>query len=391
MSDQLRVQPLFPAHLLSSDPQARVNYFRQTALISHPEFEKCLASLFEKCAFPTDRNVILLVGPTGVGKSRVQEALKLKLDAAVASNDRRRGQGEAVYQKLRAPAKGSYDFAVMQKEVLSKMGAPLVERTRPVVHRAVGSAAVPTLHHGARSGDLFERGIAQRFFNELISRHPSALLLDEARAIFEVGRPQSQKQRADRLKLPMNFIKDVANLGSCALVLAGANDFLELAVLSGQNARRSHLVHFQPYANTSEGRQGFAIGVLGLLSHLPIAHEINPVTAATEFLVHGFGCVGITAGLLTDALGAALHRNVPMTLDLVRAFYYPAAQALAIRREIEEGKRLAAKFLSTEELLGDDESLNDACNGTAATTSSRRTLKPGETKPSHQQHTAKDW
>jgi hypothetical protein len=350
-----------------------------------------------RTAFPTSRNLVLLIGGTGVGKSTLLRKLRDRINSKISDNARAAGQVGCVYTELRAPRKGSFDFSVLHRDLLIGLGAPLVANTRPIVHRAADGIHVPTLLVERDIAALRGQALEDRFFREVKGRKPIAMLIDEAAAIFKTARPRDENDRIERLKIQADIVKGMATHAETSVVLGGAYDFFDLALSSGQNARRSVIVHVEPYDNDSEGIAGFVAALTSLLCHLPAKHSIEPITAATELLLQGLGCIGIAAGILAEALCESIVTNKPLTIEIVRKYYYPAAALNVMRRELEEGRRRVNDFLTLEQLMPDGTDASAPVEGakTAGTASpqalSHRPLKPGETRPNHMSGVTAAW
>lgn len=396
MSDA-KIVPRFPPDLLSKSLKDRMHYFVEEAVVDHPVLTENLDGLDIHTAFPTSRNLVLVVGGTGVGKSTLLRKLRDRISNKVSDVARAAGQVGSVYVQLRTPKTGSFDFAVLHREILISLGAPLVGKTRPIVQRAAGDVYVPTLLVERDIAALRGQALEDRFFRDIKLRMPRAVLIDEAAAIFKTARPKDEADRLARLKTQADIVKGMATHAESSVVLGGAYDFFDLSLSSGQNARRSLVVHVEPYDGDANGIAGFVAGLTSLLCHLPAAHSIDPTTAAIELLLQGLGCIGIAAGILAEALREAIVTNEPLTMEIVRKYYYPKAALDVMRRELDEGRRRVNAFLTLEQL---------APEGTGASASGERSspqgadsppsrygkrLKPGETRPGHMAGVTSAW
>ena len=212
--------------------------------------------------------------------------------------------------------------------------------------------------------------------------------MDEAINIFEVGKPKSERERIAQLKAQANKLKTFGNKTPTTIVLAGAYDFYDMTLVSGQIARRSSIIHMEPYTMTVSGLEGFVKALIGLLSHLPIEHELDPDLYATEFFLQCLGCVGTLKNILSAALNTALKRKKSLTIDLVRESYFTAAQLEVMSSEMKAGVKRVRELLSMEQLA---ERTEAASPRPADSSGGSRKLAPGETKPSHRREAAEKW
>ena len=380
---------LFPPELLTAPLERRMRYFTEEAVVEHPRQTDLINQLLVLTAYPTARNLILVIGPTGAGKSTLLRHLNKRINAAVGSSNDETGQIGSIYLELETPGKGAFDYKEIYSGALTAMGAPLVGMTRPIVVREVGGLRIPTLLVERDSTELRGRGLKQRFYEELRRRKPAALMLDEARALFAIGRPKNDEDRLARLKVQADLAKNIANTADLTLVLGGSFDFFDLSHSSAQNARRSLTIHVRPYGDQEADCLGFASAALGLISHLPIEHTLEPALVAIELKLQSLGCVGTAAGILADALREAIHNGVILTMDLLRKHYYPAAALTTMRAELAEGMGRVDKMLSLEDLAGPGKSPPPHPPSSPAAKAPK--LKPGETKPSNMAGMTKGW
>lgn len=363
--------------------EQRLHYFIFGAVVEHPMLTHHLQVLETLTFYPTPRNLVLVIGGTGVGKTKLLKRLHQRVRAALNEAQRNAGHVGAVYEELRSPSKGTFDFSTVHRAILRDMGTQLVDKTRPLVLRDAGGTQLQTLLVERDCSRLSDRAIEDRCFSEIDRRKPRAIILDEARSIFKIARPKNGGDRDDRLKIQSDHCKDLANRANASVMLGGAYDFFDLSVLSGQNARRSTIVHLRPYAADGDGLAGFATGVLGLLSHLPIEHDLDPAVVAVELFLQGLGCIGLAAGILSDALREALVRRVKLTINLVRKMYYSDASLRTMRAELNEGIARVDALMALEDLADRSSSPSPPPPPDDGKSKSARVLKPGECAPSN--------
>jgi len=374
-----------------------MQYFVHEAVVDHPIFREKLDRLEVLTAFPTSRNLVLLVGSTGTGKTTLQKKLCERINGNLKATAQQAGQVACVYVPLRPPKKGPFDFSVLHREVLIGLGTPLVGKTRPIVQRAAGGISLPTLLVERDIASLRGEALETRFFREIKFRKPRAVLLDEAKSIFKTAKPKNDDDRLEKLKNQADIVKGMASHTETTVVLGGAYDFFELSLSSGQNARRSVIVHIEPYGSDPSGIQGFVEGLTSLLCHLPANHAIDPITAATELFLQGLGCIGIAAGILAEALCEAIVTNQPLTMELVRKYCYSRVALDVMRTELNEGRRRVNAFLTLDDLMSTDpeppagKNVHPPSTPVDKTGTSGRPLKPGDTKPSHMAGVTSAW
>lgn len=374
-----------------------MRYFVEEAVVEHPELSEKLKALDVLTSFPTARNLVLVVGGTGVGKTTILRTLSERINCRLSEAAKAAGQVGGVLVKLRPPEKGTFDFSALYRDVLHKLGAPLVERTRPIVCRTAGAANIPTLLVERDITALHSQALQDRFFREIKLRRLRALLVDESAAIFKTARPKHAYDRRERLQTQADIVKGIATHAESSVVLSGAYDFFDLSLSSAQNARRSTIVHLEPYDQDDKGIRGFTTAVMGLLCHLPAAHSIDVTAAVSELMLYGLGCVGTAAGILADGLRESIVDGKPLTMAVVRKYYYPEAALNVMRGELADGRARVNAFLRLEDLVPRGDSSGATTEGAIQhgadswPVRAGRRLKPGETKPDHLAGATEAW
>jgi hypothetical protein len=386
------VAPLFPPQLLDAPPQQRSKYFKSVC-VSHPRFDTALQEadrLLNPCL---TQRFVLLVGPTGVGKSALLHTIvnrrtsrredTLRLDAC---------RIPAICLEAEAPDEGSFNFRSLHFAMLAEMQSALIEDTLEQVDREAGPAKVLSLQVEFHGRKATKDALRQRVRTSLLNRNVEVCCIDEARHIFAIGKERYRGQAREMFLTQATKLKSLINKTPTSLLLAGAYDLFALSQASGQLARRTRLVHFESYGTSRDDLKGFCKGLLGLLAHLPARHDIDPIADSAEICLHTAGCVGIANDLLDEALVRHCEDGVPLDIALLRGYYLSANALTTIRREMTEGAKQVNRLLSNAELCaGKDFDQDPPPQRPPAATRNTRTLKPGDTTPSHRADAAGKW
>lgn len=384
------IESKYPKHLLSASVDERLEYFVVEVIVDHPILNQVVNDLDEKANRLLERRLVLLVGGTGTGKSAALRRLKAKrlrdrADAIAANHQ----IVPAILLEVEAPDKGQFAFSSLYSSALREMHAALVHRTVPIVERQAGQRSVASIGVEFAGRRLDGNELKSRFIGNLIDRQIELACLDEAINIFKVGRPRSEKDRKEQLKEQADKLKSFVNIQTpTTLVLAGAYDFYDLMLTSGQNARRSTLVHMEPYTMAVKGLKGFADALIELIAHLPTLHLLEPNEIATELFLQCLGCIGILKNILNDALNLAMRANETLTMEHVRRSYYTTAQLDVMRAEMEKGIELVRKVMTISQMA--ERAKKVAADHPKKPTTPNK-LAPGETKPSHRSDAASEW
>ena len=386
----MAVERKFPLELLEASDQERMEYFVTQVMVDHPMLDQTLSILEDRVNPLLEKRLVLLLGGAGVGKTALLKKIVDRRAASKANHIKENPQiVPSIYYEVEAPDKGKFAFSALYRGALVSMNSAQIDRTLPLVERKVREQAVQTLYieHAERKASTY--ALKHRFILNLVDRQVELLCLDEAINCFKVGKVRTEDERKIQLKEQADKLKTFANKTPTTIVLAGSYDFYDLTLVSGQIARRSAIVHMEPYDNSPAGLKGFATALIGLLSKLPIEHDLDPGSCAVEFYLQSLGCIGNLKNILSDALLKALQRKVRLTKSLVRECFFTASQLEVMRAEMSQGVERVRKLMSIEELVKNMPVSESASDSSPAMTGKK--LAPGETTPSRRSIATKNW
>ena len=305
----------------------------QEYTVAHPHLVEAKDRLVAAIRGNAPNSLILVIGPTGVGKStlrgRVEQLLTTESLPALESDPTRM---PVVSVEAVAPPSGSFNWRDHFKRMLSAMDEPLIERKRILPPCGSESDLVFTPGPKAAGGEYY-RAVEQA----LRYRRPCAVLIDEAQHLAKMS---SGRRLLDQL----DVIKSLANRTGTVHALFGTYDLLAFRNLSGQLSRRSIDVHFRRYrADNAEDRKAFMNVLCSFERQIPLPEPADLV-ANWEFLYErSVGCVGILKEWLVRTLSAILRRgSTTLTLRDLTVHALTVSQCEKILAEITEGEmRLA--------------------------------------------------
>jgi energy-coupling factor transporter ATP-binding protein EcfA2 len=247
------------------------------------------AELSEVLADPGPTLLVLLVGPTGVGKTTLLQALTARVIEREADDLRRNPAripiaGISVIQT----ENGRFDEADYYRRALLALHEPLIGRKIAADDFASNPLLKPPPRL-ASAADL--RRLLERV---LVWRGPLAFWLDNAHALASGWVEQR-----------LEWLRSLADATNTPHVLAGTYDLLHMWNLNGQLGRRSHDIHFGRYhLEQAADQEGFLRVLVSFEQRLP---EGTDLLGAWELLYErSIGCVGIVKDWLTLAYRAAL-------------------------------------------------------------------------------------
>src|SRR2546426_763948 len=292
----------FPHALLQAAQSERLGYFRAYT-IAHPRLKAVSDAVGRAIQEPAGRALILVIGPTGVGKTtlrlRMEQELQQRFLAAGAPEP---GRIPVVGLEAVAPDSGHFSWKEYYRRALRALEELLIDDKIDYAtpHRFRNHAGEFTVPHRVGNPEL-----RQAMEQALRHRRPAAVLIDEAQHVTKMA---SGRRLADQL----DCLKSLASLTGCVHVLIGTYELLPCRNLSAQLSRRSIDIHFPRYrAEHPDDVSAFQRAIFSFQRHLPLAQEPDLWRDWEYCYTHSIGCIGILKDWFTRALADALDRGAP--------------------------------------------------------------------------------
>src|SRR6266567_8770516 len=332
----------FPRDLLAQPIATRLHYF-ETKVVAHQHLKEVHAILLHAIRYPAGASLIVVFGPTGVGKTTLRQRIERQLlEDAMTDPSLFPGHIPVVAMEAASPDSGSFHWKDYYTRALLALDEPFIADKI--------TYDVRDMHRDEQGRLVIERNLTipdlrRALEKTLLYRQPRAFIVDEAQHFRKMASGR-------RLLDQMDNLKSLAGMTNTVHVLVGTYELLGLTNLSAQLSRRSLEIHFPRYhADKPEDLKEFKKLLRTLQKHLPLPEEPDLESHYDYFYEHCLGCTGMLKTWLNRTLAAALEQPVPtFTSQLWEKHAEPNRKLVQMIREIREGEQL----LQEDETLGQE-------------------------------------
>lgn len=333
--------PAFPIELLKASNEKKKQYFRDYT-VHHKNLDDTIDETMMYIRALVDERIILICGPSGVGKQELIKGIKKRIvEAEEGNSNKTTGYIPYVEVEAIAPVQGSFDFPGLWKTTLVKMNEPMMDdKYLPVEVLDRDGKGNRVIKADTKKAD-YEKVL----INTLIYRHVKVMIINEAHHMLMVA-------TAKKANWSVNVLKSLASC-NVPIVLVGTYELLKYLELESefidQSIRRTKIVNFPRYYQDKEGLKYFGAATKDLILHMPLK-EIDPniISENLEYLFeYSLGRIGALKIWLMDAFSYALEQQA----KLLTRMHLEATRISGYLRNIvldgiEDGEIRMSKFLS---------------------------------------------
>lgn len=308
---------------------AKTSVDLQNLRINHTRIKTLNEELMSLIYPGSQSNILLVVGPTGVGKSTLCKYLvEAQLAQSKAAMDAAANIIPAVY--IQAPVSGESEFSwrLFYERILEQLeGNPFgLSKQFCDIDPSTGM-----LHKPMRQGRSTLAGLRVAVERALKLRSTRFLVIDEAAHIIR----QTSK---NNMCVQLDTIKSLANECGVQIVLVGSYDLYNLVSLSAQLARRTHVLHFERYRqDRPEDIHAFSMCLRHFEMQMPALWGGQLTPHVESLMENTVGCIGTLSSVLIRAARDAEKKGVWSEKSLNFA-YLTKAQVQQILQEVYEGE-----------------------------------------------------
>lgn len=267
--------------------------------IKHTAYENAFNRAWSLATRGHQSRVVIVTGPSGVGKSTMGESLYKK--ALISAQTEMKADPSivpAVLVTAVAPHGKAFNWKDFFIRALLQLREPLVEKKMWVPEQLTLLGGDLPMKIG---GDhLYPELLRRAMENAMKYRRTRYLFIDEAHHILLC---RDEKQ----LAFQFETLKSLADMSDATIVLLGTYKLLMIRDSSAQLMRRSQIVHFPRYDfRSKDDRQAFKSVLAMFANKLATPIESELAKDVTYFFAKTAGCIGILRDLLRDALYEAI-------------------------------------------------------------------------------------
>lgn len=209
--------------------------------VKHPRIGQLFRETDLLLAPYSGADIVLLIGPTGVGKTTATTAMlenTYREQAVVMAED----MNFIPAVQIEAPSAGerAFSWRLLYSALLEALNEPLIGRK-------LDSTDSVSTQLKKRTGvdNKMLSGLRLSVERALKERRTRYVIIDEA---VHILRQASERE----LPVYMDTLKSLSNICGVTFVLVGSYDLFDIMSLSGQLARRTHTVHFTRYRQDNQ-------------------------------------------------------------------------------------------------------------------------------------------
>lgn len=294
--------------------------------INHPRISQIIDEV-ETLSGLGSENILMVVGPTGVGKS----TLAMSLENRIRKNHAEQMKSNAgfvpvVRVEARATSESEFNWKLFYSDLLDVLEGQSVT---PAVAYEVNPITNKVVKPMGRSKNT-TAALRKKVENALQARGVKFLIIDEGGHFTNVTETKMKRQT--------DALKSLSNCAGCQIILLGSYDILGVSRLSAQLARRTKEIHFSRYRiDLPDEKADF----LRFLSHLEKVSQgfFNGLLIENADLLqkNTLGCIGTLMNLLKGFVSRSQRAGV-VSEELLRKSLQTSGQCAAILSEIRAGE-----------------------------------------------------
>ena len=299
-------------------------------VVEHAEYERVREKLLTDLAFENQSQILVVVGLSGVGKSRLLTDVDQRLISHVREAAARLLSPPAIVTTP-PPSKGMFDWRTFYTNSMKSLNEPDADGKRDLsdfFDPTTRERPVTTPPHPSVSK------LQDMLINTIAAKRPIAFLIDEAQHLANVT-------RGERVGQNLDVIKFVADQSRVNVVLGGTIAARQMLYHNAQLSRRVSVTYFHRYPKTPGGIGQIVGSWSAIIEALDLPVD-DAISGEEEMLYdHTLGCVGVLVQWLERTIRLAKRKNSrKITLDSMYSRRLSGASLNSMFREAVEHEQV---------------------------------------------------
>jgi energy-coupling factor transporter ATP-binding protein EcfA2 len=303
-------QSSFSPELLELPTEKRLNFFKNPDVtFIHRNLRMAFQKTQRIILEPAGASIILVIGPSGVGKSTLLRLLHKKIiEESTGKMEKNPGWIPMVCVEARAPGKGTFRWKSFYEIILKAVDEPEIQQKIQYDDNGIRRNTDGRLSINARR--TTEDALRLAMEKALIYRKPYTLAVDEFQHIGKMA-------GVELLQAHMDCVKSAVNITKVPWTGFGTYQLLDFVELSTQLSRRTKIIHFPRYSlEFDEDIKEFKRILEYLQYRMPLLETPPLKQKYWEFCYErSIGTIGTLKDWLAEAYDLALSENAK-TLSL---------------------------------------------------------------------------
>ncbi|WP_375469504.1 AAA family ATPase [uncultured Nostoc sp.] len=324
----------FPPELLDQPPVQRLLYFKNPRVtFMHRNLKIAFDKSYRTIIEPAGASIILVIGPSGVGKSTLLFLLAKKIiEKSLLQMEANPGWIPFIGVEAPAPGKGTFRWKNFYRIILEAIDEPGIDQK--IYYNVEGIRRDGDGKLVFRTKQATEDAMRLAMEKALIHRKPYTLAVDEFQ---HIGKMASEEV----LQAHMDCVKSAVNVTKIPWTGFGTYQLLNFLDLSPQLSRRTKVIQFPRYhLDKDEDIKEFRRVLKHFQYRLPLLKTPALEQKCWEFCYErSIGNIGTLKDWLTDAYDLALSENATtLSFDHLKETAKSASECEQMALEAIEGE-----------------------------------------------------